>query len=97
MIGTGRDFDEDPLTLRRYNGLTMLGLATDVIVPYVTLSNEMATRYWGQHIGYGFFEYFNPCVTNGKMDDVELIPEMVEQADKYKKEFCQVWTEWISR
>lgn len=33
----------------------------------------MATRYWGRHIGYGSFTYFNPCLTNGVLDDVSQI------------------------
>lgn len=96
MLGTGRDVDDKPMTTSRYNGLTLLGLATDVIVPYVTLSNEMATRYWGKHIGYHSFNYFNPCVTNGELDDVSKIPGMIEQADQYRQEFLTAWDAWMN-
>jgi patatin-like phospholipase/acyl hydrolase len=96
MLGTGRDVDDTPMTTKRYNGLTLLGLATDVIVPYVTLSNEMATRYWGKNIGYHSFNYFNPCVTNGELDDVSKIPGMIEQAEQYRQEFLAAWDAWMN-
>lgn len=96
MLGTGRDVDDKQMTTKRYNGLTMLGLATDVIVPYVTLSNEMATRYWGKHIGYHSFNYFNPCLINGELDDVSQIPELVEKADGFRQEFLAAWDSWMN-
>ena len=97
MLGTGYDIDENPLTAKRYNDLSLLGVATEVIVPYVTLSNEMATRYWGNNLGLGSFEYFNPCVTEGKMDDVSLIPSLMDQCDKFRNEFLNSWKIWLSR
>lgn len=57
----------------------------------------MATRYWGQHMGYGHFEYFNPCVTNGKLDDVSQIPAVVEQTEKYADDFRAAWDKWIGK
>ena len=97
MLGTGKDVDQHPLTLKKYNDLGLLGIATDVLVPYATLGNEMATRYWGQNMGYGYFNYFNPCVTNGKLDDVSLIPSLIEQTEKYRSDFLAVWDEWLNR
>ncbi len=96
MMGTGRDIDEKPLSLEAYNELGLLGLATKVIVPYVTLSNEMATRYWGEHLGFNSFNYFNPCVNNGELDNVNVIPDMVKQVEKYSEEFIEAWYKWIS-
>lgn len=95
MLGTGKDIDEDPVTLEEYNDMSILGLATKVIVPYVTLSNEMATRYWGNHIGYGSFTYFNPCVINGDLDDINQIPGCIKQCEKYKKDFLSAWNRWL--
>ena len=39
MIGVGTEIDREKLTSEKYNGLSILGLATDVIVPYVTEAN----------------------------------------------------------
>ena len=97
MLGTGRDIDEKPLTPKRYNGLGLLGLATDVLVPYATLGNEIATREWGEALGLGSFTYFNPCQTNGRLDDVSLIPSLIEQTEQYRADFLRTWDEWLSR
>lgn len=97
MLGTGKDIDEKPLTLKKYNDLGLLGIATDILVPYATLGNEMATRYWGANMGYGYFNYFNPCITNGKLDDVSLIPSCIEQTEKYRDQFLNIWKEWLEK
>lgn len=97
MLGTGRDIAEKPMTLKRYNDLSLLGIATDVLRPYATLGNEMATRYWGQNMGYGMFNYFNPCIIDGALDDVSLIPGLIKQTDKYKFDFARAWDEWLYR
>lgn len=95
MIGTGRDVDENKITTKKYNNMFLLELATKVIVPYVTLSNEMATRYWGNFIGYGSFTYYNPCITNGVLDDTDQIPECIEQCKQFEAEFADVWNNWL--
>lgn len=97
MLGTGRDIDDEPLTPRRYDGFGLIGLATDVLAPYATLGNEMSTRYWGENLGLGSFVYFNPCRTNGKLDDVSLIPSLIEQTEQYRDDFLRTWEEWLSR
>ena len=97
MLGTGRDIAEKPMTLKRYNDLSLLGIATDVLRPYATLGNEMATRYWGNNMGYGLFNYFNPCIIDGGLDDVSLIPGLVKQAEEYKEDFFRAWDEWLNK
>lgn len=97
MIGTGKDKDEKPLTLKRYNALSMLGIATDVLVPYATLSNEMATRYWGETIGLGSFKYFNPLEINGDLDDVSQIPKVVREIEVHRDAFNATWEDWLAR
>lgn len=97
MLGTGKDISDEPLTVERYNSLTLLGVAKDVIVPYVTLANEVATTYWGNHMGFNSFKYYNPCVNNGKLDDVDNIPDMLAQCDKYKDDFLKTWYEWLDK
>lgn len=97
MLGTGKDIDEKPLTLKAYNKLGLLGIATDVLVPYATLGNEMATRYWGANMGYGYFNYYNPIITNGKLDDTSLIPSLIKETDKYREDFLKTWNEWLSK
>lgn len=97
MLGTGRDVDEKPLNTKDYNDLSLLGLALKVIVPYTTLANELATVYWGNNMGFNSFEYFNPCIHNGKLDDVDQIPDMVKQCDRFRKDFLYTYNKWITR
>ena len=97
VLGTGQDVDEERLTLKAYDGLGLLGIATDLLVPYATLGNKMATIYWGENIGYGYFKYFDPLITNGKLDDVSLIPGLVKKTEDYRDQFLQVWNEWLSK
>ena len=97
LIGTGQDVDQYPMSLKKYNALGLLGIGTDILVPYATLGNKMATSYWGSNIEFGSFTHFNPCVTNGKLDDVSLIPEYVKQAEKYRSDFLAVWERWLNR
>lgn len=95
MIGTGKDISDKPLSAKDYNGLSLLGVATEVIVPYTTLANELATTYWGNCMGFNSFNFFNPCKHNGKLDDVNQIPDMVTQADKYVVEFTEIYKKWL--
>lgn len=97
MLGTGRDIDEKPITPKVYNGLGLYGMAKDILVPYATLGNELATREWGENLGLGSFTYFNPIETNGALDDVKLIPSLIEQADTFREDFLRTWKEWLDR
>ena len=95
MIGTGRDVDDEPITACDYNNYGLLSLATKVIVPYATLANELATVYWGKNMGFNSFTYFNPITHNGQLDDVDQVPEMVEQAEKYSAIFTDIYRRWL--
>lgn len=97
MIGTGKDVDDKPLDTKSYNDLGLLGIATKVIVPYATLSNELATVYWGNNMGFNSFTYWNPCTHNGQLDDVSQIPEMLKQCEKHRKEFIETYKNWVKR
>ena len=97
MLGTGRDVDDKPLSCKDYNDLGLLGLALKVVVPYATLSNELATVYWGKNMGFHSFEYFNPCTHNGQLDDTDQIPDMVKQCDKHKEEFLETYNNWLNK
>ncbi|MBQ7732086.1 MAG: patatin-like phospholipase family protein [Lentisphaeria bacterium] len=97
MLGTGRDEIENPLTLKKYNALDIIGIAKKVLRPQATLGNEMATTFWGEQMGLGMFNYFNPCVIDGALDDVSQIPDLIKNAEQYKDDFFRAWDEWLSR
>lgn len=96
MLGTGKDITDKPISTDDYNSYTLLGVAMNVIVPYVTLSNELATNYWGENMGFNSFINFNPCTNNGKLDDVSTLPDLMKQCEQHKEEFLKVWHEWLN-
>lgn len=95
MIGVGTETDREMLTFEKYNGLSLLGLATNVVVPYVTEANELATVFWGKNMGFSSFEYFNPCKIQGGLDDTDRIQESIKEATKYKGLFIDTYKKWI--
>lgn len=97
MIGTGKDISDKVLTLDRYNGLSLLGMAMEVVVPYVTLANEIASNFWGNNIGLNSFTYFNPCVNDGKLANVDALEDMKQQCEANKCKFLEVWKTWITQ
>ena len=96
LIGAGDDIDEEKITLKQYNNYGLLSVATEVLVPYLTLSNKLATKDFCEGLGFHYFKYFNPVKTNGKLDDVKQVPKLAEQTQQYRDEFLQVWDEWLN-
>lgn len=97
MLGTGKDISDKPITYEKYERMTLLDLATDIIIPYVTFSNELATVYWGNHMGFNSFDYFNPCKHNGDLADVDAVPKCIEQCERFRPDFIETWYDWLTR
>lgn len=97
MIGTGKKTDEKTLTTGEYNSLSLLGIVTDLLRPYTTKSNSLATAYWGKNMGLGSFDYFNPVPVNGEMDDVEDMRLALSKCPDYELEFLEHWSNWIKK
>ena len=96
VIGCGKDSDGGKITPKYYDSLGLLGIATDVLVPYATLGNEMFSIHCGKTMGYNYFNYFNPIKTNGSLDDVKQIPDIVKEVDKHREEFLESWNYWLT-
>ncbi len=96
MLGTGKDISDKPITYEKYESMTLLDLATDVILPYVTFSNELATVYWGNHMGFNSFTYFNPCKHNGDLADVDAVSKCIKQCNRYRLDFLSAWNSWLN-
>ena len=97
VLGTGEDVDPDPMTPEKYNSLGLIGMAQDFLVPYATLSNKMFSKTVSSKLGLGYFNYWNPIKTNGKLDDYKQIPDLVKETEKYRTSFQKVWNEWKYR
>ena len=95
VLGCGERTDEKTFTTKQYNSLSLLGLCTDVIVPYVTLSNAIASKYWGEHMGLNSFTYYNPVKISGGMDDVAAMRTALGNAKEFRENFVNTWAQFL--
>lgn len=95
MLGCGTRTDSKQMTTEQYNDLSLLGVATDLLAPYVTMSNNMSTLYWGRNLGLGSFEYFNPVPVSGGMDDITSMKKAIEKCGNYRENFLRVWENFL--
>lgn len=96
LIGTGFLQDKEPLTAKRYNSLNQLGILYNLIIPYVTQSNELASIYWARGLGLRNFYYFNPVVIDCDMDDIDNVLPKKFDAVAYDNRFLAVWHRFLS-
>ena len=96
LIGAGYLIDKEPLTFKKYDGLTQLGILFDLILPYVVQSNELASIFWARNLGLRNFYYFNPVVTRGGLDETKLLPETQEECKHWDKAFLRTWNNFLS-
>lgn len=94
ILGTGQDVDKDPLTVKAYRKLNLLGIATDVLRAYATLGNKEISKRHLRGLGCHCMNYFNPVVIDGALDDYKQVPSLVKEADKHKEEFLRYWEAW---
>ena len=96
LIGTGFLEDEEPLTFKKYNSLNQLGILFNLIIPYVTQSNELASIYWARGLGLRNFYYFNPVVIHGELDEAWRLPGVEEECHKFDRKFIDMWNRFLS-
>ena len=99
LMGIGDDSNaanEDPITPEKYNRYTVIEVFTKVIRPYLTFGNKLATLYWGNHLRFNSFTYWNPVKISGNLDDTTDIPKLIQDCEPFKDEFIKVWNKWIS-
>ena len=98
MIGIGddsRSAHDNPITPKEYQSYVNVEMLTKVVIPYLTFGNKMVTQYWGNHMKFHSFTYWNPIMISGDMDDTTDIPQLVAECDKHKDQFIQVWNNWL--
>ena len=91
MLGTGTLIDKNPITYDKYVKYNQLDICLKIIVPYVTLSNQLATKYWARGLGFNSFEFFNPIQIWGGLDQTKNMNTMMEDCQMYKKKFLISW------
>ena len=95
MIGTGSLIDKTPITYEKYVKYNQLDICLKIIVPYVTLSNQLSTKYWAKGLGFHSFEFFNPIQIWGGMDSTKNMTTMMQDCEMYKKQFLIAWHKFI--
>lgn len=95
LIGTGFLVDEEPLTFKKYSSLNQLGILFNLIIPYVTQSNELASIYWARGLGLRNFYYFNPVTIHGELDETDLLPEVERDCVAFDRKFIDMWTQFL--
>lgn len=96
VLGTGQDLDKNPLNPKTYRKLNLLGFAK-MLREYATLGNKKKCKEFLSGLGLHYFNYFNPLITDGELDDVSQIPDLIKAVDKHRDEFVKVWEEWLNR
>lgn len=96
LIGTGFLEDEKPLDFKRYNSLNQLGILFNLIIPYVTQSNELASIYWARGLGLRNFYYYNPVKIHGELDETWRLKDVVEDCKHFGSDFIKTWNNFMS-
>lgn len=96
ILCTGTLIDKKPITYAEYSKYNMLDVALKVVVPYVTLSNELATKFWGEQMGFHSFKLFNPIQIWGGMDSTQNLDTILQDCDMYKTQFLRAWHNFLA-
>jgi hypothetical protein len=96
LIGSGYLMDKEPLDYKKYSSMNQLEMLFNLIIPYVTQSNELASIYWARGLGLRNFYYFNPVAIYGEMDDTSLLPRVGDDAMMWGLRFMETWNSFLS-
>lgn len=94
VLGCGFDKDSEPLTVKGYRNLGLLGIATEVLRAYATRGNQLANQSFCEGLGFRSYTVFNPITTFGDLDDVDQVPKLVKEADEHREDFLETWNKW---
>lgn len=98
VLGTGWTVGEDK-KLEDVMTYGHLDWVTKFLVPYVTKSNEIASEFWGKHLGFKYFRTYNPVYIgqSPNMDDLKMLSGKNSLQSKVKEreaEFINIWKEF---
>ena len=96
VMGTGSLIDKQPITYSKYSKFNQLDVCLKVVVPYVTLSNQLASKYWAKQLGFNSFEFFNPIQIWGGLDQTHNKDIMLQDCQMYKNKFLIAWQKFLS-
>lgn len=72
VLGTGwKRTDEQ--TLKDVSSYGAVSWLRKLILPRITMGNELSSDYWARQLGLKSYTYFNPVEIDGDMDDADLV------------------------
>ena len=69
---------------------------TKWIINDITQSNRATSKFWGEHLGFNSFTWFNPISIIGSLDDTSQADYMLTECAMYKEMFLREWEKFMS-
>lgn len=97
IVGTGMKDVEDK-TLSTVQKYWPWEWGTKMLLPFTTKANEIASEHWGYDLGLHYFNYFNPVMINGSLDDTSLATSGILEdcCESYLGQFRQEFERFIN-
>lgn len=97
VIGAGKNIANTYGTYDEIKDWKALDWATKFIVNDITASNECTSKFFGEHLGFNSFTWFNPVQIYGSMDDTDEKNYMLEECIMYKELFLDKWNDFLNK
>ena len=97
VLCAGNRIDSGKGDFKQINDWGALDWLTKFMIDDITLSNSCTSKFWGQNLGFGSFEWFNPVQIYGGMDDVSKTEYLLTQCQMYKELFLKKWEEFLNK
>lgn len=97
VLGTGFK-DRDIRTNAEVSSYGAVSWLKNLLIPYVTKANEMASNFYAQQMNFHSYTYFNPVNISGSMDDYELVTSgsLENDCEPYLEIFNREWRSFVS-
>lgn len=97
VFGAGDLQKETNHRIEEVNNWSIFETLKNLVIPYITDSNEMTSLYWGLQMGFNSFTYFNPIKISGPMDNVDILPDIEKQCLNHKEEFLKAIKDFLAK
>ncbi len=97
VFGAGDPIKEKNTRIDEVNSWSVFETLKNLVIPYITDSNEMTSLYWGLQMGFNYFKYYNPIKISGGMDNLDILPDIERQCIEHKEEFLHEISEFLKK
>ena len=98
VFGVGQSIDSVDKgcgTYKEISKWSALDWVTKFVIPDVTNSNISMSKFWGEHLGFNSFRFFNPIQIYGGMADPSITDHILTEAEMYKEKFLEEWEAFL--